>query len=220
MEKLVNFVKSHPVVTAVVAVLVLVVIFWPRGTAVSSGGTTDSTAAAAAVSASQQATAQMQLSSDQVRAIGIQAASAEAMNASDNAAAVAVATLSAQTEQGKTAAAAQAATQQATLAETVAKWSALSGIAQTITAVIPTTQKQSLAAGQQTDAAGFSLMEMFRNILTGATGQEATATLISQTNGKSVTSATIGSDGKLIEGNYLTSGTRNVKLRNWGPGDV
>lgn len=176
MEKLVNFVKSHPVLTALVAVGVLLLFFWPSGAAQSSGGTTDSAAAANAVAASQNANAQLQLSADQVRAIGLQAASAEAINANDNAAAVSIATIEAQANKDTLAAAlatTQATTQAALDKAKVDQKTTLFG---TLASALQVTQAQS--AGKGTDAAGFGLMEMFTNLLNADKGVAAVNSLV------------------------------------------
>jgi len=161
--------------------------------------------AATALSMSREAAdVQMQLSQDQVAALGIQAAAAQAMNANNNAAAVSVATLEAGVAQKTIDASLAAQTNnnatQITLGQQITQTEAL----KTIAGIIPKTQAQSLAKGQQTDAAGYGLMEMFRNLLNINQGVKATTTLLTAT-GAGTTATVYGADGKAGDTTYVAT---------------
>lgn len=196
MEKLVNFIKSHPMLVGAIAVGVLLIMFWPSSQAAPQGD--GGAAAAAAISASQQANAQLQLSADQVRAVGIEAAAQQAINASNNAAAVQIAGLKASTDlaaiNAELSGLQSSNMKELELGRLAAATSALEGIAQ----VLPTTQANALNKGVQTDTAGFQLGEMFKNLLNSWKGVEATNTLLS-TNGNATLATVFRADGYAIE---------------------
>jgi hypothetical protein len=188
MEKLFNFIKSHTVLSALVAVGVLLLFFWPKGGGDNSNAVANAAVAATAVAASQDAATKLSISHDQVQVAGLQSASAQAINASNNAAAVAVAQLGANTNiagiQAELAGLQITANTQKSLAQMSSETSAL----QTIAQLLPQTQANAIKAGSKTDAAGFSLTEMFKNLLNVNRGGSTTQTLI--TTDKTGTAAT------------------------------
>lgn len=200
MEKIVNFIKSHPMLVGAIAVGVLLIMFWPSSQAAATGD--GGAAAAAAISASQQANAQLQVSADQVRAVGIEAAAQQAINASNNAAAVQIAGLKTSTDlaaiNAELAGLQSSNMKEMELGRMSAATSALEGIAQ----ILPTTQANALANKAQSDSAGFQLGEMFRNLLNSWKGVEATNTLIA-TNSTGTIATVFGADGKAIDSQLL-----------------
>lgn len=199
MENAIAWAKSHPKTLIVIAVGVLVLIFWPRASGTSdAGGTTTDAAVANAVANTQAANAALQLSHDQVQIAGLESAAAVAMAENNNSALVSIANIQAQSDSAAIAAglsglmSTNAAALQ--LGQTEAAAAALTSIAD----VIPTTQAQSLNAGKATDAAGFGLLEMFKNMLNSAKDIAATQTLITSKKDGSV--ATVYGDGGAVLG--------------------
>lgn len=180
MEKIISFVKEHPMLTGATALFVLLVIFWPRGGGGSDGGTTDAAIIASAVGASQKAASDLALSHDQLQAVGMQTAAAVSMNESNNAAAASIASYEASTALGM--AGLQAQTDQAAIAAELhaATLEANTGALATIAKILPTTQRQANAAGQTTDAAGFALTQLFQNLLNFEQGKTANITAVVQ----------------------------------------
>lgn len=90
-ERVIDNVKSHPVLYASVAAVVAIYFLWPHGTAATTANTAD----AAAIAAAAQASSQLQLGQDQVQIAQSNAAAALAMNDANNANRLALANVAA-----------------------------------------------------------------------------------------------------------------------------
>ena len=198
MDRVIDWIKEHPLLSGMLGLLTIVLLFWPRGSSNSSGsGTTGTSDLASAIAASDAANSALQLSADQVRAVGINAAAQTAIAESNNAAAVSIANIQAGTDKAylDTVLAAQTSTDNSAVA--VASNAGLVSLGQTIANLIPTTQKEADSTGKVTDAAGYSLVEMFRNLINFNQGKDA---VISQSGVTNVgfTTTSVDASGKVV----------------------